>query len=142
MLSCPPATRASPHRSRPMPHQPPDPPPPDRTGPRPPRPPHGSTPMSIDPATLAAQLQWPHGFTCQGAVDCPPAAIGTTLALLETTRGAYHLLVTTDRYTRSRTLWVAWLPREIGLLTLIDEQPEGEVAQALVAIARHIADGQ
>lgn len=98
--------------------------------------------MPTDPAALVDRLTWPLGFMCSGTTDCPLDALGRTLALLETTRGAYHLLVTESRYTRSRSLWIAWLPRETGLLTLIDEQPEGMIDQALAVIAHHLDAGQ
>lgn len=98
--------------------------------------------MPTDPAALADQLVWPLGIVCHGTTDCPSQALDRTLALLDTPRGRYHLLITADRFTRSRSLRIAWQPRETGLLTLIDEQPEGMVAQALVVIAQHIDAGQ
>ena len=98
--------------------------------------------MPTDPAALAAQLTWPLGVACEGTTDCPGDALYRTLARVETTRGGYHLLVTENRYTRSRSLWVAWLPRESGRLTLIDELPEGMIGQALAVIAAHIDEGQ
>jgi hypothetical protein len=98
--------------------------------------------MPTDPTALAAQLDWPLGVVCDGTTDCPGPALNRTLAALDTPRGRYHLLVTQNRFTRSRSLWIAWQPRETGLLTLIDEQPEGLVAQALAVIAQHIDDGQ
>jgi hypothetical protein len=98
--------------------------------------------MPTDPAALADQLVWPLGIVCHGTTDCPGPALDRSLAVLDTARGRYHLLVTESRFTRSRSLWLAWQPRETGLLTLIDEQPEGMVAQALVVIARHIDAGQ
>jgi hypothetical protein len=91
---------------------------------------------------LADQLVWPQGIQCAGAVDCPTDALNRTLALIETTRGAYHIVITANRYTRGRSLWVAWLAHEASLLTLIDEQPEGLIEQALGVIAEHLADGQ
>lgn len=87
-------------------------------------------------------LHWPLDIVCSGAVDCPTAALNRTLASLETTRGTYHLLVTRNHYTRGRSLWIAWLPREEGIMVLIDEQPEGQIEQALVVIAEHIAASQ
>jgi hypothetical protein len=98
--------------------------------------------MPPDPADLIAQLVWPLGFTCAGTTDCPLAGLQRTLALLDTTRGRYHLFITADRFTRSRSLWVAWQPNETGLLTLIEELPEGMVEQAAVVIAAHMADDQ
>jgi hypothetical protein len=91
---------------------------------------------------LADQLVWPLGIQCAGAGDCPSEALNRTLALIETTRGVYHLLVTVNRYTRERALWVAWLPREASVLTLIDEQPEGMIDGALAVIAQHLDAGQ
>ena len=126
-----------------MPHQPPGPPLPDPTQPRPPYPPPPrSQPVSTTPDDLAAQLIWPLGVQCSGTVDCPADALNRTVALIETPRGHYHLLVTANRYTRSRSLWVAWLPHEARLLTLIDEEPEGQIDQALAVIAAHLAGGQ
>ncbi|MCC6627664.1 MAG: hypothetical protein IT340_09710 [Chloroflexi bacterium] len=98
--------------------------------------------MPPDPADLVDHLAWPLGFTCAGTTDCPTTSLNRTLALLETARGRYHLLITADRFTRSRSLWVAWQPRETGLLTLIEELPEGMVEQAAVVIAAHLADDQ
>jgi hypothetical protein len=98
--------------------------------------------MPTDPAALAEQLVWPLDVVCEGTTDCPSGALDRTLARLTTTRGDYHLFITQNRYTRSRSLWVAWQPRESGLLVLIDEQPEGLVLQALVVIAQHLDDGQ
>ena len=74
--------------------------------------------------------------------DCPGDALYRTLAFVATTRGRYHLLVTENRYTRSRSLWVAWFHAESGLLSLIDELPEGMIGQALAVIAAHVDEGQ
>jgi hypothetical protein len=125
-----------------MPHQPPGPARPEPSEPRPPLPPAGGEPISIEPAELAKHLQWPLGLICSGTVDCPGTALNRTLASLETGRGCYHLLVTADQFTRQRRLWVAWLPREAPVLTMIDEQAEGQLDQALRAISRHLAEGQ
>lgn len=98
--------------------------------------------MPPTPDDLAGQLVWPLGVQCSGAVDCPAAALNRTVALIETPRGQYHLLVTANRYTRARALWVAWLPREAQLLTLIHEEAEGQIEQALAVIAAHLDEGQ
>lgn len=94
------------------------------------------------PDDLAEQLVWPLDIQCSGTVDCPAAALNRTIASVATQRGRYHLFVTESRYTRSRALWVAWLPREADLLTIIDEEPEGTIEQALAVIAEHVAAGQ
>jgi hypothetical protein len=96
----------------------------------------------MTPEALGEQLVWPLGVQCSGTVDCPTEALNRTVALLETPRGHYHLLVTANRYTRSRALWVGWLPRETPVLTLIAEEPEGQIEQGLAAIAAHMSEGQ
>ena len=98
--------------------------------------------MPPDPADIIDEFAWPLGFTCAGTTDCPTDGLYRTLAFLDTARGRYHLVITPDRYTRSRSLWVAWQPRETGLLTLIEELSEGMVEQAAVVIAAHLADDQ
>lgn len=98
--------------------------------------------MPTSPEDLAAQLVWPLGMRCSGTVDCPTEALNRSIATVATARGVYHLLITESRFTRSRSLWVAWLPREADLLTLIDEEPEGMIEQALGIIAHHIEAGQ
>lgn len=108
---------------------------------RPPQPPEESG-EGFDPSILNERLVWPLGISCSGTVDCPSAALNQTLALLETTRGSYHLVVTASAFTRSRSLWIIWMPRETNQMTLIDEQQEGMVEQALTVIAEHIAAGQ
>jgi hypothetical protein len=98
--------------------------------------------MSSEPTVLVEQLVWPLDIVCAGTTDCPGEGLYRTLAYLETARGRYHLFITADRYTRSRSLWVAWQPQETGFLTLLDELPEGMIAQAAVVIAGHMADNQ